>query len=183
MLSCCGRTERPWRASPSPLYGTSAEDRGLHNRDGTTDEQGRLRLEHLAPGGYQVAWMKRGGRFSVTSLSKEVDIAPEGEHSVELRPDPGGGVRGRVSFPDGREAPEEMVVRALSMNPDRKGGRTDLAHRGDYAIEPLAPGRYLLLCTHDEGPRGAGRVSWYAEGEIEVAAEGWVELDLVLQKN
>jgi hypothetical protein len=125
---------------------------------GTTDETGRFRFANIQPGEYQLEAEKIGfidgayGAVKPTSRGSLLKLST-GDRITDLTISlyPGGAISGRVLDPDGDPAPHMEVVvwrRQLQARARQSAaGQTTTDMAGEYHIEGLLPGSYLLSAS------------------------------------
>jgi hypothetical protein len=111
-------------------------------------------------------------------------VAGEVREGVLLQLSRGGGVQGHVSDRFGRPVADAMVVAFAPGGPGSAGGQRLHEGRsnteGDYLIEPMEPGGYVLLLTR--GDDALDPASFFASmnlGMVSVPAQGRVRYDIL----
>ena len=124
---------------------------GQGRYNATADDAGVFHFPEVHPGKYYLNIVKAG--YVLPPARSRFDVDADTRLSIEM--DPLGRVDGRVRYPNGRPAPLATV--ALTGEGHNYRGDADLG--GNFLIEDVAPGSYILRAT------GA---AWEpkAEGEI-----------------
>ena len=134
----------------------------------TTDDSGKLVLDNVAPGKYDLLFRSDGktpqhaGPLTVAS-GQTLDLG-------ELTFAPGGSIAGKVTGVDEKSpqfvyviaVPEQELVESLQENAQAdwrymRGdvltiGRGNVQHNGSYEIKDLLPGRYAIVLNGQNGP-------------------------------
>lgn len=134
-----------------------------------TRADGSFELTEMSSGGHR---LRAGGTRHAPSWSDSIVVtAGETTDGVILELGPGGGVTGRVEYPDGRPRPGVLVVVSRYSG---VGEFTTMTYasaitdeKGEYLAESLAPGMYVVLEFGDGSVEAREREPRYTPTRIE----------------
>ncbi len=177
----------------SPRIGETVALRGLEGpaqgttREAVSADDGSFHFERLPAGAYHLSWSWRSESATATDLLTLVHLAQSEEHRVELAPRGRTRVRGQIDF-DGA-LPGSVAVTLMPFDPDAQSSqpgpsrwatssRGALADNGDFQIDDVEPGLYILS-TFFNMPAGG-----FAAGSIppfEVPSSGSVDVVITVR--
>jgi RNA polymerase sigma factor (sigma-70 family) len=149
---------------------------GLAQREwrAITGGDGRFRLDRLPAARYRVGHRIERGDAATLDLSRIVNLAPAGEHEVELRPEGRLTLRGSLQ---GEALPEAAVVNAARLDEEgrRLESRSTLAIDGRFEIRGVSPGRWeVAVYGLGVGPKGKTTVDLAESSSGEAVIDSFV---------
>ncbi|MBL8896391.1 MAG: carboxypeptidase regulatory-like domain-containing protein [Planctomycetes bacterium] len=150
------------------------------SEEGRTDAQGEFLFEELGAGRYDVAWIDKRERIEAVRVTRRIALVPNAPAEVLLKPEGTAVLHGSLRC--AVDLPAVVSVNVLYAGSENQSDDAPqhfgaLAEKGQFTIEGLRPGPYLLNAFFQ-----SGNEMWHGAKRIELGPGETSGIELEMQR-